>query len=580
MHLIDVGAVLEIVDGLTADASGTNVLRCFDVYDDSSLMDLRYAILSHRWHGEEVSFEVMNNLTKVKLQNDSGGKLVGSCKVARNERIEWLWIDSCCIGVDAAERQEAINSMYQWYRCSKTCYTYLHDLADDVLRKANGDTKLPEWFSRGWTLQELIAPTVVKFFNQSWQEIGDRRSLASTLNSITRIPEDVLQANDLGVPRQLTERFGVARVMSWAADRKTSKPEDRAYSLVGLFGVFLDTVYGEGENRAFQRLQEALIEEYGDQSIFSWSGQRKTGSVLADSPSDFRNCTDVIKWVPPWAQSRRPFQIGHGFVTTRLRLTRCRGSSYIFQAALACCHKGDSRPITITLAELNDVYYRIFGDFSPSNETKEREVDLWCRPVYPSFTFDISRSQAAITLGGDHWERGLTDKALYLTNAQHAQHAQHKMIHYGHVASHAPSHAGHNKTFAIILGFFINRGSVYVKHDGPSGEVMSDVLHHANCIDRSQREIARDTASEESEVELVMHSHIPRTIQAVEVVYKSKGWYGSSVKLNIVRCVGCCMPGWVSVDRDILHNKKIEECFRRIRQSYFGSVCLLKLFGI
>ena len=115
MCLIDVGAALEIVDGPTASASGTNILRCFDVYDDSSLVDLRYAILSHRWHGEEVSFEVMNNLTKVKLQNDSGSKVVGSCKVAHDERIEWLWIDSCCIGVDTAERQEAINSMYQWY---------------------------------------------------------------------------------------------------------------------------------------------------------------------------------------------------------------------------------------------------------------------------------------------------------------------------------------------------------------------------------------------------------------------------------------------------------------------------------
>jgi len=573
MHLIDVDTVLEIVDEPTTHSSGTNVLRCFDVYDDRSLKNLNYAILSHRWCEGEVSFEVMNNLTKDKLQNDSGDKLVGSCKVARDEQIKWLWIDSCCIGVDAGERKHAINWMYRWYRCSKTCYTYLHDVVDNFLSKANCNTKSPEWFSRGWTLQELIAPTVLKFFNRSWQEIGDRSSLASILNSITRIPEDVLQADGPGDPRQLTERFGVARIMSWAADRKTSQPEDRAYSLVGLFGVHLEAFYGEEDGYAFRRLQEALIKEYGDQSIFSWSGQRKTGSVLADSPSDFRNCSDVIKWVPPsLAQSRRPqFQISHGFVTTRLRLTRCHGSMHIFQAELACCHMGDQKPIIITLAELDDTYYRMSGDFSPSNDTKEREVDLWCRPVSSSFTFDIS-SPLEVTLGGDRWERDPTDQAPYLINAQHAHHE------ISYVISGA-SHPGHI-TFTIILSSFSNRGSVHVEHDGPSGKATYDVLHHVNCIDRSRREVARDTASEESQVELVTHSHIPRTILGVEMIYKSKGWYRSSVRLNVVRCVGSCMPGWVSVGRALLHNKEIEECFKRIRQSFLGFVCLFRLFEI
>jgi len=572
MRLINVDVVIKIVDEPIIDASDkTKVLKIFDVYDDLPLMELNYAILSHRWRGEEINFEVMNNLTKDKLQNASGRKLVGSCRVAHGEEIKWLWIDSCCIGVDTGERKEAINSMYRWYRCSKTCYTYLHDVSNNFPRKANGDTGLPEWFSRGWTLQELIAPTVLKFFNESWQEIGDRRSLASTLNSITGIPEDVLHASGPGVPRQLTERFGVARVMSWAADRKTSKPEDRAYSLVGLFGVHLEAFYGEGGDHAFQRLQEALIKEYGDQSIFSWSGQRETGSVLADSPSDFRNCTDVIRWVPPsWDQSPGPsFEIGEGLVTTRLRLTRCRGSSYIFQAELACCRKGDQRPITITLAEFNDKYYKIvFGDFDPSDKTEKRKINLCCRPVSTSFMFDVSSLLGKTTLGGDRWERDIADQAMSLTNARH------DTIRYSHVASSA-SHRGHDKTFTIILGFFFDTGSVHVEHDGPSGKVTHDVLHHANCIDRSQKKIATDTRSDTREVELVMHSHIPRTIQAVEVIYKSKGLNGCSIILNVVRCVGCCIPGWVSVKRDP-HNMKIAECFRRIRQSYFSFVCPLK----
>lgn len=251
LNWIDVDAVIKIADGPTTHRfnflsknSGTNILQFFDD-DDSSLMRLNYAILSHRWCGEEISFEVMNNLTKDKLQNDSGSKLVGSCRVAQDEKIKWLWIDSCCIGADAKERQQAINSMYRWYQYSKICYTYLHDVANNFPRKSNSNTELAEWFFRGWTLQELIAPTVLKFFNQRWHEIGDRRSLAFTLAGITHIPEDVLRGNGPGLPRDLTEQFGVARIMSWAADRETSKPDDRAYSLVGLFGVSLDERYGE-----------------------------------------------------------------------------------------------------------------------------------------------------------------------------------------------------------------------------------------------------------------------------------------------------------------------------------------------
>ena len=574
MYLIYVPAVIQILEDPIARTSGVNVLQSHDVSDDRSLRDLHYAILSHRQCGEEISFKVMKNLTKDKLQTASRKKLVGSCEEADREEIKLLWIDSCCIGVDEGEREEAIKSMYRWYQCSKTCYTYLHDVADNFPRKADDDTKLAEWFFRGWTLQELIAPTVLRFFNSSWQEIGDRRSLASTLNSITHIPEDVLQADDLGDPRQLADRFGVARVMSWAADRKTSKPEDRAYSLVGLFGVSLATAYGEGENRAFRRLQEALIQEYGDQTIFSWSGKRETGSVLADSPSDFQNCADVIKWVPPsWAQSRRPFQIGQGSVTTRLRLTRCRGSSYIFQAALACCHRGNQTPIVITLAELNGIYYRIFGDFSPSDETDEREITLCCRQVTPSsLMFDVSSPLEATTLGNERWERhDLANQVVSLT------YARHQIIRYNHVVSNATtSHPSDSKSFQIILGFFIDHGSVHVVHDEPSGEVTSDVLHHTNYIDRSRREISSDTALESHEVEMVMHSHIPRTIQAVEVIHKSKGWQGRSIILNVVRCTGCCMPGWVSVRDPLLHNKKIAECFRKIRQSYCTFVCHLK----
>ncbi|KAL4066189.1 hypothetical protein J3A83DRAFT_367071 [Scleroderma citrinum] len=294
MHLINVEAVLNIMDEQTPiDSLATKVLERFRVYEESSL---EYAILSHCWQDNEVGFEAMSNLTKDALQTHSGEKVVRSCIEARKQGLKWLWIDSCCI--DERERQRAINSMYRWYRWSKICYAYLHDVTDAFPGEASSQTKWPRWFFRGWTLQELIAPVKLKFFNQNWEEIGDRTSLASTLNTITRIQTTILE------------------IMSWAADRETSEPEDKAYSLVGLFGVSLTVIYGEGASYAFQRLQDVLVKEYGDQSIFSWSGESKSGSVLADSPSDFRNCADVIKRdFHSSAQSRRqPIQICQGIV--------------------------------------------------------------------------------------------------------------------------------------------------------------------------------------------------------------------------------------------------------------------------
>ena len=572
MHLINVEAVLNIVDGHTPfDAAGTSVLHRFRIHDDQPLMDLEYAILSHCWQEDEIGFEAMNKLTSNTLQNrNSGEKVVRSCREAYRRGLKWLWIDSCCI--DETERQQAINSMHKWYRCSKVCFTYLHDVSAAFPQEAKKETKWPRWFFRGWTLQELIAPAELRFFNKKWEEIGDRTSLAATLNNITRLPEILLRHNGPGpVKRELTDTFSVAQIMSWAADRETTEPEDRAYSLVGLFGVYLDVKYGEGASDAFQRLQEVLIKEYGDQSMFSWSTLPKTGNVLAESPSDFRDCADVIKW-DPRCLAQFPSTFCQGSVRIRLRLTRCCGSSHIFKAELACCHRGNAEAITITLAESNGVYHRIlFENFRTSKETEEREICLWCRPVYPSaFTFDISNLPQSIILGNIRLQRDFEDQFVRLT------HTQHYMIRYRHIAN-STTRADHNiDTFGIYFGFCIGRGSVHVECDGPSGNVTSDVLHHANCIHRTQKEVAVNTALEESGVKLVRHFHIPHTLQAVELFYENQGWKTGSVTLKVVRCVGCCMPIWLSVGRDTMSGE-IAQCFRRIRESYFIFVCPSKI---
>ncbi|KAI6110449.1 heterokaryon incompatibility protein-domain-containing protein, partial [Pisolithus croceorrhizus] len=240
--------------------------------------DPSYAILSHRWkEGMEVGYEEMIGLMKMEEEKREEvkkrhgyDKIIKSCEQAEKDGYEWLWIDTCCIDKrSSAELSEAINSMYRWYQNAQICYAYLNDVGgstfptkkdDDKFAKSNG---WPEWFVRGWTLQELIAPKQVEFFNENWVPIGNRRQLASMLESITRIPKEVLTGSGAG------RGLSVAQIMSWAADRKTTREEDRAYSLMGLCGVNMPMLYGEGK-KAFQRLQLEIIRTSTDHSIFAW----------------------------------------------------------------------------------------------------------------------------------------------------------------------------------------------------------------------------------------------------------------------------------------------------------------------
>ncbi|KIM66753.1 hypothetical protein SCLCIDRAFT_62188, partial [Scleroderma citrinum Foug A] len=223
-------------------------------------------------------------------------KILDSCEQARKDGYRWLWVDTCCIDKrSSAELSEAINSMYRWYENAKVCYAYLHDVPGPSFPTASDDERYPdfsgwpEWFSRGWTLQELIAPSNVQFFNINWQSIGDKRMLALTLRNITGIPEDILTHGLHG------NRLCVAQIMSWAARRKTTRVEDRAYSLMGLLEVNMPMLYGEGK-KAFHRLQLEIIRASNDQSIFAWdcsADDRQPGSVLADDPSCFQSCSGM-----------------------------------------------------------------------------------------------------------------------------------------------------------------------------------------------------------------------------------------------------------------------------------------------
>ena len=247
-----------------------------------------YAILSHTWNdNNEVIFQEFNSpdrdITHLRFQ-----KITGACTLARERSIPYVWVDSCCIDKSSsAELTEAINSMFRWYKESTVCFTYLADLAVN----SDLDRCLPKckWFTRGWTLQELVAPKNVEFYDEAWNLIGSKLSLLELLSDITQMDENVLRDSNL------LPNYTVAMRMSWAANRHTTREEDLAYCLLGLFDVYLPLIYGEGSN-AFIRLQEAISQVTYDLSLFAWTDldhqekRQEYRGIFALSPAEFKGC--------------------------------------------------------------------------------------------------------------------------------------------------------------------------------------------------------------------------------------------------------------------------------------------------
>ncbi|KAF5368645.1 hypothetical protein D9758_002389 [Tetrapyrgos nigripes] len=265
----------------------TKTLQLHEFYSDIPT----YAILSHTWDREEVTFQDMQNLRAAK-RKAGYAKLWGACAHARQYNFEWIWIDSCCINKESsAELSEAINSMDQYYRNSEVCYVYLADApsAEDP-RDMESGFRRSRWFKRGWTLQELLAPRYCVFLGKDWEEIGTRWSLRDAISALTRIPTRVFEDGD-------TTRYSIAQKMSWAAFRETTRPEDQAYCLMGLFGVNMPPLYGEGCVKAFMRLQQEIIKVSDDRSIFAWIapiGKQGSRGLFAKSPFEFRMSGEVM----------------------------------------------------------------------------------------------------------------------------------------------------------------------------------------------------------------------------------------------------------------------------------------------
>ncbi|KAH7396341.1 heterokaryon incompatibility protein-domain-containing protein [Pyrenochaeta sp. MPI-SDFR-AT-0127] len=223
-----------------------------------------YAILSHTWgeDHEEVSFrDFSHGLSKSKAGHK---KLVFCGKRAAYDNLRYFWVDTCCIDKSSsAELQEAINSMFQWYCKATKCYAYLADvsiarvegidtLSQQAQTKANKQAfQESRWFTRGWTLQELLAPTSVEFFSAEGERLGDRSSLLQDIYDSTGISPQAIQGRPLN-------QFNIETRLSWAENRTTKREEDKAYALLGIFDVHMPLIYGEGEENAFRRLREEI----------------------------------------------------------------------------------------------------------------------------------------------------------------------------------------------------------------------------------------------------------------------------------------------------------------------------------
>lgn len=254
-----------------------------------------YAILSHTWGPEEVTFADFHD-ERTRNIKTGFAKIELTCKQARTEGLKYAWVDTCCINKESsAELSEAINSMFKWYKLAKVCYAYLEDFPQQADITDPSSLACCRWFSRGWTLQELIAPRSLVFFvpnGKTWMAIGQKDQLHPVLQEITKIPGEIL------IQQKAIEAISVAARMSWAVKRQTTREEDIAYCLMGIFNVNMPLLYGEGV-KAFIRLQEEILREVRDNSLFAWRSTDEAAAkapyrgLFACSPEEFIDSADI-----------------------------------------------------------------------------------------------------------------------------------------------------------------------------------------------------------------------------------------------------------------------------------------------
>ena len=337
----------------------------------------QYAILSHTWGKKEISYSewlyaqnqsppswgwVQDPETIDELKSREGyDKIIGSCRQACEDNYAWIWIDTICIDkTSSAELSEAINSMYEWYSASGTCYAYLADVPtlsyEDCCAQDSPFGK-SRWFTRGWTLQELLAPGQVKFYSKDWLFLSDKSSLVKQIHFITGIPGNIITAK-----KDLHTR-SIAQRMTWASSRTTTRIEDIAYCLLGIFNVNMPLLYGEGR-KAFLRLQEEIVKRSSDQSFLVWSvldddlKVDRSSSLLASSPASFH-----VGRLVDGSIATHPFAFNNMGLSIRVPIVMTRISGFVFAALpfwIVKLHPTSRKAVWIPLMRfVENVYVRM-----------------------------------------------------------------------------------------------------------------------------------------------------------------------------------------------------------------------------
>jgi Heterokaryon incompatibility protein (HET) len=362
----------------------------FSEFFDSNVP--RYVILSHRWGDREVTLQAFREqriksdsvnqfrtcFQQLQHREPSLWKIIGACQVAESRSFEWIWIDVCCVDKSSSvELSEAMNSMFRWYAEAAECYAYLKDVEegsnDRIFEKS-------EWHTRGWTLQELLAPIELNFFECHWNPIGSRSELADKISNATGIDIGYLRGDDFHHVRGDFFQASVAKRMSWLARRQTSRIEDIAYCMLGIFDVNMPVLYGEGK-KAFMRLQLEIIKKSDDESIFAWtpshrhscnysldlSEERKPCmGMLALWPEDFADSGDI--WIDPLGkrcEERLPYSMTNKGLQFRTLVDwwassdECEGT--VIDLGLNCWRgpQRNPRSITISLEKIGKHWARI-----------------------------------------------------------------------------------------------------------------------------------------------------------------------------------------------------------------------------
>ncbi|KAF3005632.1 hypothetical protein E8E13_003065 [Curvularia kusanoi] len=310
-----------------------------------------YAILSHTWSqtGGEVSYRDFVEGTGVSKM---GYDKIRACGVHTAKKgLRYFWVDTCCIDkTSSAELSEAINSMFRWYQKAAICFAYLDDVPPG-LSISEWQAANIRWFSRGWTLQELVAPSEVEFYASDWTFVGTKSEDCSSLSKITKIHMRALRGWDL-------EQFSIAQRMSWASSRKTTRSEDVAYCLLGLFDVNMPLLYGEGGTKAFVRLQEKIMRGSDDQSLFAWN-RRDTQAhhvhgLLAQSPVYFESAGNIV------ALERSKISVPYSVTNSGLRISLMMAPMIIreYVAILGC------KEVSFDTVSMDGwAQYKLFGHF-------------------------------------------------------------------------------------------------------------------------------------------------------------------------------------------------------------------------